>query len=431
MPNCPRCGATNKGERETCWNCWTKLPSVTNSNDAPAAKTQVWVKPQSKVPAVRVSTPKNKTGFHFPARSSTPEPAGDIITCPNCSATNSTTRNLCWSCWAELRPIAKPEQSIIETVAPPIAIEKEVSLPVVPTLEEAIPEIFELPEEFLPAPATPVVVEPVPLPEVIIFQQEFTLPIDAITTEIVADEITPAAEIEIITQESATTAAADVVVEPVPLPEVIIFQQEFTLPIEDTAAKIVANEIEPVAEIEIFTQESATTAATDIGLPPETTATAWWYIALPVSIAILAMGAMLCWNFWLQPRMSTVQITRITQTYLSALEQGDINTQTHLATQSTKGIRLPGWITIGGATLLEPNSVQEGSANYGVTLRLIPSEDKAEQIAELRKALSHQYQLEIVLCNEDGKWLVDQQRLVHDLRAQLTAENPDLTFPKW
>ncbi|MEI7832647.1 MAG: hypothetical protein WCJ56_05575 [bacterium] len=340
--------------------------------------TQVWVKPQRKVPAVREATPKVKTAFHFPARTRTSESVGDNINCPHCSATNSISRELCWSCWAELHPAASTVQPVVAVTPPPEAVPAEIELLVIDTTEEAQPEVFELPEEFVPGPTAAIVAESVTLPRIILPEIE----IAATVAENVIDAKTETEEI---------------------IPEA-----------EDAQPKTIP--IVEIADDVIFAQTKTPTV---------------WYAVLPVALVALVLGAMLCWNFWLQPRMSVVQITRITQTYLSALEQGDINTQTHLATQASKGIRLPGWITIGGATLLEPKSVQKDIANYEVELRLIPSEDKAEQIAELRKALSHQYQLEIVLRFEDGKWLVDQQRLAQDLRKQLTEENPGLTFPKW
>ena len=376
MPNCPRCGATNKMERETCWNCWTQIPRVSSSNEKPAVKTQVWVKPQKKIPAVREVTPKVNTAFHFPARNRTSEPVGDNINCPHCGATNSISRDLCWSCWAELHPAASTVQSSV-AAPPPQTIPAEFELPIAEQQPE-VPEIFELSEEFLPPPAVAVVQEPVVISQIILPDAEIAPPIaeNVVEAEAKTEELIPEAEVT--------------------LPDTILIGEKIADAIVD-----------------------------------HTSAPTVWYAVLPVALTALVLGAMLCWNFWLQPRMSVVQITRITQTYLSALEQGDINTQTHLATQASKGIHLPGWITIGGATLIAPQSVQEGIANYEVGLRLIPSEEKAEQIAELRKALSHQYQLEIVLRYEDGKWLVDQQRLAQDLRKQLKEENPGLTFPKW
>ena len=383
MPNCPRCGATNKMERETCWNCWTQIPRVSSSNEKPAVKTQVWVKPQKKIPAVREVTPKIKTAFHFPARTQTAEPVGDNINCPHCGATNSASRDLCWSCWAELHPAASTVQSSV-AAPPPQTIPAEFELPIAEQQPE-VPEIFELPEEFLPSPAVAVVQEPVVISQIILPDAKIAPPIaeNVVEAEAKTEELIPEAEV----------AISEIV-------------QDATLP-----------EVKPIAKVDIVVSQTTTPTV--------------WYAVLPVALAVLVLGAMFCWNFWLQPRMSAVQITRITQTYLSALEQGDINTQTHLATQASKGIHLPGWITIGGATLIAPQSVQEGIANYEVGLRLIPSEEKAGQIAELRNALSHQYQLEIVLRYEDGKWLVDQQRLAQDLRKQLKEENPGLTFPKW
>ncbi len=481
MPNCPRCGATNKEERETCWNCWAKISDLARITGTPAAKAQVWVKPKTKeiVPKVivppRMPPPPVKGHFNFPTRAKKEETSNDNVTCPYCSATNSATRNLCWSCW---QPLTEPVESTSTTAStnlttPPIL---EVTLEQLPVAAEPI---NVLPEEFASVAPQQAIIEVQPAPPIVLLQI-FELPVDEpepiklITEPELAIELSQVYELpfevlrptEYITEPEPPVELVHFFELPVDEPQLIELisepelqdelPSEATLPEEilpSTPPSVIiipAIAVTPLPSLElviiaddvpIIVAEEEKLATTPIVAAPSAPkarisvkknySPASWYGLLSVTIIALTLSAMLCWRLWLQSRIDVVRITRLTQTYLSSLEHGDINTQMKLATAVTKGKRLPAWITLGSSTLLEPTNMQGDMVTYAVKLYLIPAEGRSERIPALQKALSRQYQVDLVLRQEAGSWLIDQRKLTDDVKKCLTEENPGTDFPAW
>lgn len=453
MPKCPHCGATNKEGRETCWNCWARISDSARLTGTPAAKVQIWVIPKTKEITPKVIAPPRvpplpvKGHFNFPTRAKKEEPSNDNITCPHCSATNSATRSLCWSCW---QPLDEPVEST-STTAP-------TSLPVLPILEVTIEQhpivteaakvlpariILAIPQqaeiEVQPAPQIELahifelpidVSEPIEPEQPIKLQQIFELPVDVPLPIELITESEPEPQEE---STNITTLPEEILPYPPPC-EMII--PDFTATTLSPPKPIIIE-----ADIPIIVAEENNPTTTLIAVAPSAPevrisvaknySQVSWYGLLSVTITVLTMSAMLCWRLWLQPRTEVVRITRLTQTYLSSLEQGDINTQMKLATAGTKGKRLPAWITLGSSTLLEPKNIQGDEVTYAVKLYLIPAEGRSERIPSLQKALSRQYQVDLVLRQEAGRWLVDQRQLANDVKKCLTEENPGIDFPAW
>ncbi|MHB9023348.1 MAG: cysteine-rich CWC family protein [Armatimonadota bacterium] len=156
-----------------------------------------------------------------------------------------------------------------------------------------------------------------------------------------------------------------------------------------------------------------------------------WARIIIVALSVILLALVLLWHYTFRPEPPSTAVADVAQDYVAALAVHDTQTQQQLATEDSKGLLLPGWLTVASGVVQQPASDQGEAASVEVDFTLSPAAVRVPLPHNVVGALSRRYSIPLELQLEADGWRVDQQAFLTALKKTLTAKNPGVKFPKW
>ncbi|HEY3416251.1 MAG TPA: hypothetical protein VGM23_05140 [Armatimonadota bacterium] len=154
-----------------------------------------------------------------------------------------------------------------------------------------------------------------------------------------------------------------------------------------------------------------------------------WAWGIMAALAMVVLAIILLWHYTFHPQAAAHDFSAVAQAYVTALAVRDTQAQQQLATEGSKGLLLPDWLTVANGSV-QPSPGKAGSVR--VDLTLTPAPMRGELLPpKVATAISRPYTVALRLQQEPGGWRVDQRAFLASLKEALIGGNPGVEFPKW
>jgi hypothetical protein len=154
-------------------------------------------------------------------------------------------------------------------------------------------------------------------------------------------------------------------------------------------------------------------------------------VGAAIALVVLVLGAAVLWRAGFRRHLEATGPGAVAQSYATALAVGDMVTQSQLATEGSKGLPLPTWLTIVSGRVEGGAAVAGDTATVVVELTMAPRVHLGRPAPGLVGALARPYPVTLVLKRQSAGWRVDQREFLARLRRRLEQQNPGVALPPW